>query len=71
VASRASWPIRLYRLGDEPDDDLSQITTVEERLAMVAVLTAEAWSLAGKPLPAYARHETPVARRPWPVRRPR
>ena len=60
--------MRCYRLGEEPGDDLSLSTTAEERLAMVAILSAEAWALAGKPLPDYARHETPIARRPWPVR---
>lgn len=35
---------------------------------MVAVLPAEAWALAGNPLPGYARRETPIARRPWPAR---
>jgi hypothetical protein len=35
---------------------------------MVAVLSAEAWALTGKPLPAYTRRETPIARRPWPAR---
>jgi hypothetical protein len=69
VTSRSSWPVRRYRLGDQPGDDLSQSTTAEERLAMVAVLSSEAWALAGKPLPAYPRHEAPVVRRPWPPRR--
>jgi len=71
AASRASWPVRRYRLGQEPGDDLSRSTTAEERLAMVAVLSAEAWALAGKPVPTYLRHETPIARRPWAVRPPR
>ena len=57
--------MRRYRLGEEPGDDLSRSTTPEERLAMVAVLSAEAWALTGKPLPSYSRQETPVVRRPW------
>lgn len=67
MPSRDTWPVRRYRLGEEPGDDLSQSTTPEERLAMVAALSAEAWALGGKPQPAYSRHETPVVRRPWPV----
>jgi hypothetical protein len=71
VSSRASWPVRRYRLGEEPGDDLSRSTTAEERLAMVTALSSEAWGLTGTPLPTYARHETPIVRRPWHVRPPR
>lgn len=38
---------------------------------MMPDLAAEAWALSGKPLPAYAREETPVSRRPWRVAPPR
>lgn len=34
--------------------------TVDERVAAVAVLTAEAWRLAGRPLPSYTRGSMPV-----------
>jgi len=34
--------------------------TVEERLAAVAELTAEAWRLSGRPFPYYARETMPV-----------
>ena len=34
--------------------------TPEERLAAVAELTAEAWRLAGLPLPAYTRATMPI-----------
>jgi hypothetical protein len=34
---------------------------------MVAALSAEAWALTGAPLPSYARHEAPLARRAGPV----
>jgi len=60
AAARGSWPIRRFRLGEEPVDDLRATTTAAERLAMVEQLTLEAWKLAGKPLPTYARHETPI-----------
>jgi hypothetical protein len=62
--SRRSWPVRVYRLGDEPGDDLSASTTAEQRLAMMWPLTVEAWALAGLPLPTYARSETPITFRP-------
>lgn len=34
--------------------------TVDERVAAVAVLTMEAWRLAGRPLPVYSRATIPV-----------
>jgi len=34
---------------------------MEERLAAVAELTAEAWRLSGRPLPSYTRASMPVA----------
>ena len=43
---------------------LSGATTPTERLALVEVLTQEAWALAGWALPTYARHEAPVSTRP-------
>jgi hypothetical protein len=57
--ARQSWPIRRYALGDEPPDDLRQITTPGQRLAMVWPLTLLSWRLAGRELPAYERRETP------------
>jgi hypothetical protein len=65
VTSRETWPVRRYRLGQEPGDDLSRSTTAEERLAMMPGLAAEAGSLTGQPLPTYTRAETPIVRRPW------
>jgi len=67
IESRRGWPVRLYRLGEEPGDDQSQINTAEQRLAMMWDLALEAWSLTGRPVPEYARHETPVRCRPWGV----
>jgi hypothetical protein len=61
--NRSRWPVRLYRLGEEPPDDLSAVTTPEERLAMMESLAEEAFSLAGRPRPTYSRAETPVALR--------
>jgi hypothetical protein len=70
AADRRSWPVRRYRLGEGPGDDLSTETTVAQRLAMMWPLALEAWALTGRPLPGYARHEAPVTRRGWRVRRP-
>jgi hypothetical protein len=58
---RASWPIRIYPLGGEPAGDLSATSLPEERLAMVDALSLDAFALAGRPLPAYTRAESPVA----------
>ncbi len=35
-------------------------STVEERLALVEILTRESWALAGLPLPRYARSRMPI-----------
>jgi hypothetical protein len=67
---RANWPVRLYRLGEEPPDDQSLLNTPEQRLAMMWELALGAWSLGARPLPTYAREETPVACRPWAPSRP-
>ena len=56
---RAGWPIRRYRLGEEPPDDLSEVTTPAERLAMMWPLAREGWLLAGRPLPTYDRTDLP------------
>lgn len=58
-AARGSWPVRVFRLGDEPSDDLTDSTTPEERLAMMWPLALDAWATAGRPLPAYSRDEMP------------
>ncbi len=58
--ARRWWPVRKFRLGSEPSDDLSDSTTAERRLEMMWPMALEAWSLSGRPLPAYTRSETPV-----------
>jgi hypothetical protein len=60
AAARKSWPIRVYRLGYEPDEDLSDITTATERLEMVWQLTQDAWASSGRPIPDYPRERTPI-----------
>jgi hypothetical protein len=57
--SRASWPVARYRLGEEPSDDLSDVTTPAERVAMMAELAESAWRVAGRSLPTYDRSTMP------------
>ena len=60
AAARKSWPIRVYRLGEEPDEDLSATTTAAERVEMVWQLTLDAWASSGRPIPDYPREKTPI-----------
>jgi len=57
--ARSKWPVRIYRLGDEPGDDLSAATTPDQRLEMVAVLSKRMWELSGRPIPRYQRNQMP------------
>lgn len=50
---------RVFRLGEEPGDDLSATTTPEQRLEMVAELSRRMWELSGRPRPAYTRAAMP------------
>jgi hypothetical protein len=59
-SARRAAPIRAYRLGEEPTDDLSAITTAEQRLAMVAELSRRMWELTGRGIPTYERARIPV-----------
>jgi hypothetical protein len=56
---RRTWPVKKYKLGEEPSDDLSGSTTPEERLAMMWELSRQAWLMAGRDLPVYDRKTTP------------
>ncbi|MBI4421881.1 MAG: hypothetical protein HY560_13740 [Gemmatimonadetes bacterium] len=57
--AREAWPVRVYRLGEEPSDDLSGTTTPEQRLEMVAQLSQRMWELSAKPVPSYSRADMP------------
>lgn len=46
---RRLGPARVFRLGEEPTDDLTAVTTAAERLEMVAVLSARMRELRGLP----------------------
>ncbi len=57
--ARGSWPIARYRLGEEPDEDLSGVTTAEQRLAMMWELASTTWELSGRAIPTYHRRRAP------------
>ena len=52
------------KLSDSPDSGLSTHGTPADRVALVATLTAEAWSLAGLRIPKYDRTTAPIHIRP-------
>jgi hypothetical protein len=56
--ARAAWPV-VVRLLDESDDDISDVTTAAERIAMMWPLAQEAWRLAQRGIPTYDRNHTP------------
>jgi hypothetical protein len=56
---RASWPVARYALGEEPSEDLSEVTTPAQRVAMMAELAEAAWRLAGRAIPSYERRSAP------------
>jgi len=55
----AEWPVRSYRLGEEPVVDPLDRSTVDERLASMWPLARTSWILAGREIPDYERSETP------------
>jgi hypothetical protein len=61
--ARGNWPVRRFRLGHEPGDDLSRTTSAAERVAMVWQLTLDSWASSGQAIPDYPRRETPITRR--------
>lgn len=52
--------MRIYRLGEEPGDNLSDVTSPSQRVEMVWELSARMWELTGKPVPAYTREQIPI-----------
>jgi hypothetical protein len=58
AAARAGWPIRKVGL-DDIGEDLSDVTTAEERLAMMERLALDAWACAGLQWPRYVRADMP------------
>lgn len=60
-AARRTMPVQIYRLGEEPGDNLAQLTSAAERLALVDLLSRRMWHLTGQPEPIYTRATIPVA----------
>lgn len=58
--ARRTSTVTVRGLRDASDSGLIGPTTPAERLALVETLTREAWVLAGREVPTYARHEAPV-----------
>lgn len=59
--ARSTWPVRRFKLGEEPSEDLSSTTTPEERVAMMWQLAVDGWSISGRPFPSYTRATMPGA----------
>lgn len=57
---RAAWPIRQFRLGEEPGEDLSATTSAEERLAMMWPMAVDAFCVRGASSAAPPRADWPV-----------
>jgi len=55
----SAWPVRAYRLGEEPTRDPLDRSLVDDRLATMWPLARAAWSVAGKAIPDYPRSEAP------------
>lgn len=60
VMDRSRMTARVVPLTSREAGDPPTGGTIEERLAAVAALTAEAWRLSGRPLPTYTRDTMPV-----------
>jgi hypothetical protein len=58
-AARAAWPVVVRAIDDTADDDLSAVTDPAQRIRMMWPLAVEAWLLAGRSLPSYARANIP------------
>jgi hypothetical protein len=52
--------IRIFRLGEEPRDDLRETMSAEDRLRLLRRLSERAWALAGKPIPSLPRSRMPI-----------
>lgn len=57
---RDPLPVHVFRLGEEPSDDLSGSTSAEERFEMVATLSARMVEFSPTPPPLPAHRGSPV-----------
>lgn len=53
--------VRIVSLNSDEAGDARMAGTVDARVAAVAVLTLEAWRVAGRPFPSYTRDTMPVS----------
>jgi hypothetical protein len=58
--ARATVPVRLFRLGEEPPETGDETTTAAERFELVAVLSARMHELRGGRAAQYDRASIPV-----------
>ena len=58
--NRSRMTVRVVPLTSREAGDARVGGTIEQRLAAIDALTAEAWRLAGRPLPAYTREAIPI-----------
>jgi hypothetical protein len=59
-SNRRTLPINVFRLGEEPVDDLAPSTTAAERFEMVALLTARMMELSARPQSGPERRGHPL-----------
>ena len=57
---RAAWPMSVRRLQDGDGPPAMAGSTAQERIAAVAELTRQSWSLTRADPPGYSRHAAPV-----------
>lgn len=53
-------PARILQIDDPSEEDLSSSMTVQERVAMVTVISRRMWEISGLAWPSYPRSEIPV-----------
>ncbi len=58
-------------LGSREADQATVGGSINERLALVSVLSLSAWANSGRPLPAYSRKDMPIQRTTLTARRDR
>lgn len=58
-ANPSRWPVRRYRLGEEPIADPLDQRSATERVAAMWPLAVSIWTLSGRSLPEYERSQMP------------
>ncbi len=60
MTSKRETPVRIVPLHSAEASDAHVEGTIDERLALVTVLSRRAWAATGRPYPQYARATIPV-----------